>query len=390
MKIVYIVTVPITAKAFLVGHLSYLRECGHEVILITSPEPLLDQVGALEGIRTIGVPMQREISPFADAKSLWQLWRVLRDLRPDAVTAGTPKAGLLGMIAAWLLGVRLRTYVLHGLRLETLHGLRRRIMTLTERICVACAHRVVCVSHSLRQKYVVGGFADAGKTLVLASGSASGVIAERHLPRPLSPQNETHWLALRQRLGIPTDALVIGFVGRFVRDKGITELVAAFRQIRQNRPQVCLLLVGTFENGDPLDPLVVQYLHAALSDSAQSGVYGTGWVADVAPYYPAMDVFALPTYREGFPISPLEASMCEVPVVGTVATGVVDAVVNGATGLLVPIGDVAALTEALLRLLDDADLRQRMGAAGRRRAIDEFLPARIWQAWRDYYAQWAH
>ncbi len=381
MKIVYIVTVPITAKAFLVGHLSYLREQGHEVILITSPDPLLDQVGAQEGVTVIGVPMQREISPLADAKSLWQLWRVLRDIKPDAVTAGTPKAGLLGMIASWLLGVPLRTYVLHGLRLETLHGLRRRIMTFTERICVACAHKVVCVSQSLRQKYIDEGFADASKTLVLASGSASGVIAERHLPRSL----DQNWLALRQQLGIPADALVIGFVGRFVRDKGIGELVAAFQAIRKRHLQCCLLLIGTFETGDPLDVAVVQYLQAALANSAQSGVYGTGWVADVAPYYPVMDVLALPTYREGFPISPLEASMCEVPVVGTLATGMVDAVVNGKTGLLVPIGDVTALTNALLQVLENGELRQQLGAAGRQRALASFLPNQIWQAWCDYY-----
>ncbi len=381
MKIVYIVTVPITAKAFLVGHLSYLREHGHEVILITSPDPLLDQVGAQEGVTVIGVPMQREISPLADAKSLWQLWRVLRDIKPDAVTAGTPKAGLLGMIASWLLGVPLRTYVLHGLRLETLHGLRRRIMTFTEHICVACAHKVVCVSQSLRQKYIDEGFADASKTLVLASGSASGVIAERHLPRSL----DQNWLVLRQQLGIPADALVIGFVGRFVRDKGIGELVAAFQAIRKRHLQCCLLLIGTFETGDPLDVAVVQYLQAALANSAQSGVYGTGWVADVAPYYPVMDVLALPTYREGFPISPLEASMCEVPVVGTLATGMVDAVVNGKTGLLVSIGDVTALTNALLQVLENVELRQQLGMAGRQRTLASFLPNQIWQAWCDYY-----
>lgn len=381
MKIVYIVTVPITAKAFLVGHLSYLREYGHEVILITSPDPLLDQVGAQEGVTVIGVPMQREISPLADAKSLWQLWRVLRDIKPDAVTAGTPKAGLLGMIASWLLGVPLRTYVLHGLRLETLHGLRRRIMTFTEHICVACAHKVVCVSQSLRQKYIDEGFADASKTLVLASGSASGVIAERHLPRSL----DQNWLMLRQQLGIPADALVIGFVGRFVRDKGIGELVAAFQAIRKRHLQCCLLLIGTFETGDPLDVAVVQYLQAALANSAQSGVYGTGWVADVAPYYPVMDVLALPTYREGFPISPLEASMCEVPVVGTLATGMVDAVVNGKTGLLVPISDVAALTNALLQVLENVELRQQLGMASRQRTLASFLPNQIWQAWCDYY-----
>jgi glycosyltransferase involved in cell wall biosynthesis len=217
--------------------------------------------------------------------------------------------------------------------------------------------------------------------LVLASGSASGVIAERHLPRSL----DQNWLALRQQLGIPADALVIGFVGRFVRDKGISELVAAFQVIRKRHLQCCLLLIGTFETGDPLDLAVVQYLKAALANSVQSGVYGTGWVADVAPYYAVMDVLALPTYREGFPISPLEASMCEVPVVGTLATGMVDAVVNGKTGLLVPIGDVTALTNALLELLENVELRQQLGAAGRQRALASFLPNQIWQAWCDYY-----
>jgi glycosyltransferase involved in cell wall biosynthesis len=381
VKIVYIVTVPITAKAFLNGHLAFIREQGHDVTLIASPEPLLAQVAAREGVNYAGIEMKRDIAPFADLKSLWQLFLTLKRLKPDAVTAGTPKAGLLGMIASWLLGVKLRTYVLHGLRIETLQGKRRAIVKATDKLSAWCAHKVVCVSPSLRRRYLEEGMTQPNKVIIMANGSANGVSQEQFRPR----SQDTQWQSLKALLGIPSHVLVVGFVGRFVRDKGMIELVHAYQTLRQTHPELCLLLVGQFENGDPLPTELDSYLREALANSVKSRVYGTGWVDDVSPYFAVMDVFAFPTYREGFPISPLEASMCEVPIVGTYATGVIDAVRDGETGLLVPVGDKAAFTSALDKLLCDAELRQKLGQAGRQRTLSTFSPQQIWQAWAKYY-----
>ena len=155
-RLVYVVTVPMSARYHLRGHLAYMREHGYDVTVISSPGSDLDLVAEREGVRTVAVPMAREVEPVADFRSLWRLYRAMRAIRPHIVNAGTPKAGLLGMIAARLARVPVRIYVLRGLRAETTSGLWRAVLTVAERCASACAHRVVCVSRSLAEVYVRG------------------------------------------------------------------------------------------------------------------------------------------------------------------------------------------------------------------------------------------
>ncbi len=186
---------------------------------------------------------------------------------------------------------------------------------------------------------------------------------------------------LRQTLGLTGNERVIGFVGRFVKDKGIRELVEAFRELSAARPDLRLLLVGDFESGDPVEPDVRQYIESTPA------ILRPGFVADTAPYYALMDVFVLPTYREGFPGVPLEAQASEVPVVTTNATGAVDSVQHGITGLIVPVKDVKALTEAIDTLLRNPTMRADMGHAGRKWMEQAFRPETIWQAHADLYRE---
>jgi lipopolysaccharide/colanic/teichoic acid biosynthesis glycosyltransferase len=172
---------------------------------------------------------------------------------------------------------------------------------------------------------------------------------------------------------------VVGFVGRFVKDKGIRQIVETFQQLRATYPQLRLLLVGDFEPGDPVEPEVRRYIES------ESAIIRPGFVSDTAPYYPLMDVFALPTYREGFPGAPLEAQASCVPVVTTMATGAVDSIIDGVTGFVVPVGDTAALTNAVGKLLADPEMRVRMGNAGRVRVERDFRPEITWDALVHFY-----
>ena len=181
-----------------------------------------------------------------DLISLWRLWLVIRRIRPDIVNVGTPKAGLLGGLAAFMAGVPHRIYTLHGLRLETAHGWKRAVLTSAERIACSCAHTVHCISPSLRRRAVELGVVGSDKAVILGPGTSRGIDVDLFRP---TDQTRRNALSMRRGLGISEDAPVIGFVGRFTRDKGIPELYRAFSLLKEQRSNLRLLLVGRFRNG---------------------------------------------------------------------------------------------------------------------------------------------
>ena len=357
--------------AFYFGLYRYLREQGFDVSVVSSGGRELD-LAREEGASAFAVQMEREISPRHDLVSLWRLWRLIRKIRPDITNMGTPKSGLLGGLAARMAGVPHRIYTLHGLRLETMGGWKRKLLTIAERIACRCAHRVHCVGPSLRKRAIDLGVVGSGKAVVPGPGTCAGIDTARF---DATPDRRSEALRLRRQLGVDAMAPVIGFVGRFTRDKGISELYRAFVAVREQHSMLRLLLVGDFEAGDPVPADVRQ---AIESDHA---VIRTGFVRDVAPFYHLMDICVLPTYREGFPGVPLEAQAAGVPVITTDATGAMDSVLHGKTGLIVPVGNVDALSAAIDRLLSDPPLRKRMGEAGCEWVNAVFRREIVWAAY---------
>ena len=375
-RLCYITTHAMSAEFLMRGQLAFLREQGFDVTLIASPHESLAAVAEREGVTIISILMEREISPWRDLKALWQLCAVLKKLKPQIVNAGTPKAGLLGNLAAWLCRVPVRVYTLRGLRLETATGWKGKLLNATERLASACAHQVIAVSHSLRDAYVTRRLSSFDKTVVLRHGSSNGVSIERF------QFNETQWgqiRELRAKWNVPVESPIIGFVGRLTRDKGIPELFAAFEQLLNEFPDAHLMLIGEAEQGDPLPADLLNRLQL------HPNVTMTGAMKDVALYYGLFDLFAFPSYREGFPNVLLEAASSGLPIVGFRATGTIDAVIDGSTGTLVEIGDVAGLANALIRYLREPFVRKQHGEAGRRRVIRDFRREDIWQALVDNY-----
>lgn len=359
---------------FLRGHVRLLAQRGWRAA-VSSDASLpgqLERFAREEQAEAVPVAMHREISPRADLRSLVMMYRTLRQFRPVVTNVGTPKAGLLGGLAAVAARVPVRVYTLHGLRLETASGATRQLLLLTERIALACAHRVVCVSPSLQERVHELGLAPAHKTLVLGEGSVNGV----RLPPAVDPGDTER---LRQDLGLADGQPVVGFVGRFTRDKGIADLIEAFKQLQTRFPAAALLLIGDYEEGDPVEPQVREAIEGT------PGVVRTGFVPNVYPYYPLMTVLALPTRREGFPTVALEAAAFGLPVVTTDATGARDAVRHGVTGWQVAVGDVQALATALVEALIDPLEAQRRGSAGRRRVEAQFRPEDVQRRWAELY-----
>lgn len=347
----------------LTGRLSALKEAGFRVTLTSSPGELLDRTARQQGAEAVSVPMQRTIAPWGDLVSLVRLWWLLTVRQPDLTEFSTPKAGLLGSVASLLAGVPRRVYMLRGLKLESTTGLKRRILLLMEKLAARCSQVVLCNSESMRNEALALGIAPPNKLKVLGDGSSNGVDPTRFSPGPSD---------VRSRLGIPTGSSVVGFVGRLTKDKGVPELIEAFAAILKRVPEAHLLLVGWFDAAeDALDEAVRKRIEN------HPRIHCTGYAADTAPYYRAMDVMVLPTWREGFPNAVLEAAATEIPVVTTLCTGSRDSVVPEVTGLLIPPGYPEAISEAVLKLLLNPEQRLQMGAAARKWMLEHYTNERV-------------
>jgi glycosyltransferase involved in cell wall biosynthesis len=347
----------------LAERLRTLREAGFHVTLVSSPGPLLARMAAEERVECVAIPMRREISLLADMVALLRLWWLLFRLKPDMTEFSTPKAGLLGSIAAMLCRVPTRVYLLRGLKLETSAGIKRRILLEAEKLASACSHAVLCNSDSLRSEALALGIASERKLRLLGSGSSNGVDVERFQPGPCN---------LRSQLGIPRNAKVIGFVGRLTRDKGLPELIEAFDAILAAKPETHLLLVGWF---DAAEDALGREWRSRIQKNPR--IHMTGFVADTAPYYRMMDVMVLPTWREGFPNVILEAAATGIPVVTTLCTGSRDSVVPEVTGLLIPPGYPVAIEESVLQLLRNPERRFRMGRAARAWVLEHYVNGQV-------------
>lgn len=323
------------------------------------------------------VPYTRRISPLHDLRALVTTIRLIRQLRPDIVNASTPKAGLLGMLAARACRVPVRVYVLRGLRFETTDGFTRLLLTRLERVTEWCATNVLTNSPSAVRVAVEAGVGRRREIQLIGAGSSNGVDLEHFMPASAADR-----VTARSSLGVPADARVVGFIGRLTRDKGITDVLHAFDVLREDRVDVHLLLVGDHEPGDPVGDEVERQL------SDRSDITHIPWVTDTAVIFPAIDVLVFASAREGLPNVPLQAQAAGVPVVAYAATGTVDAVEHGVGGLLVPLGDRSALAGAVATLIDATGLRQALGAAGPGWVRDRFEQQQFWQQLTDNYRSW--
>ncbi len=377
IKLLYVTSIPLTQWIFLVGQNRFMQERGFEVHAVASPGPLLDALARRDGVLIHPVSIPRRFAPLRDLAALGRLTALFRQIQPDIVQAGTPKASLLGALAAFLARVPARIFHWHGSITEGVRGIRRAIFGLVERVTAALCHDVLCVSPSLLSYARSRRLLPADRGTVLLQGMCNGIDITRFDPtRPgIVPASE----ALARSMGLPAEPIVIGFVGRLTRRKGIEDLASAWSVLREECAGAFLLLVGDWEEEDPVSPSV----RAALERDPRVRIPGP--VEDVVPYYRLMSVLVLPSLREGFPTAPMEAAAMGVPTVAYRVTGSTDAVLDGATGRLVPVGEIREFASAIRAYVLDPGTRERHGAAARQRVLEDFRQEEIWEATYRHY-----
>lgn len=348
-SMVHVVTVPQTAAHFLAPVLAELPDWNHHIV--TGDEGWLPARRLPEGLgRNVNVHVVGLVRHFAvltDLATLLALVRLLRRLRPTVVHCHTPKAALLGLLAARATRVPCRLYTVRGLPLQSERGLHRVALWLAEAIALNSMTTGWAVSHSLHAALRELRVPGAGRLRVLGMGSGQGVDMERFTADPYRRS------ATRRRLGL-TGTVTLGFVGRLVEDKGLIELVTLWTSLSDN-PELRLLIVGGQDESRGRTVPEVERLRA------DGRVLLTGRVPDPEALLDAMDVFVFPSHREGFSNALLEAAAMGLPAVGFAVTGVVDGIIDQETGFVVPPGDTAGLIEATRRLVEDIDLRRKLG-----------------------------
>jgi glycosyltransferase involved in cell wall biosynthesis len=337
-KLIRITTVPISLKLLLAGQMKYMKERGWEVITVSAEGRELDQVKRNEGVQHLVVPFTRKITPLADLKCIWQLIQLFNREKPDIVHTHTPKAGLLGMIAANLAGVKIRIHTLAGIPAMAAEGGKKSLLETAEKWTYSNATEVWPNSQGLRKFVVKNGLCPESKLRVIGKGSTNGVDLEKYSREALK---ENHLVAATMRILPGDDEFIILAVGRLVKDKGIEELVSAFLNSKiTNRSK--LVLLGAFEQD--LNPLSAETI-ATIQDHPK--IIQIDWSDHVSHYLALADVLVHPSHREGFPNVLLEAGAMQVPVICSDIIGNSDIITQQKTGLMFPVKDAVALKEAL-------------------------------------------
>ena len=380
-KLIRITTVPISFKVLLKGQLRFMASNGFDVKGVSSEGEELKEVRENEGIVMEAINMSRKITPFQDLKSLWEMWNFLRKEKPQIVHTHTPKAGIIGMLAARLAGVPYRLHTVAGLPLIEATGTKRKILNFVEKLTYSSATRVYPNSKGLYDFILQNNFTQSNKLKIIANGSSNGINTTFFNPAQVS---EIEKVALREKFNIQPDDFVFVFVGRIVSDKGINELIKAFSELQTAENNeltgIKLLLVGGLESDlDPLNPETLAEINQ------NKDIISAGFQQDVRPFFAISDALAFPSYREGFPNVVMQAGAMGLPSIVSDINGCNEIIVEGENGLIIPSKNVEKLKEKMLTLARDKNLYVKLKENSRRMIENRYEQSVVWNALLEEY-----
>ncbi|MDX1810146.1 MAG: glycosyltransferase family 4 protein [Sulfurospirillaceae bacterium] len=349
----------------------------YEVIGVSSAGLELEDVKREQGIRTIELEMSREITPLKDLVSLIKMVLLLKKEKPLIVHTHTPKAGIIGMLAAWITRVPHRLHTVAGLPLMESTGLKRKILSFVERLTYKCATNVYPNSFGLKDFIIENNLTTADKLKVLGNGSSNGIDTNYFSKTQDIVQSGN---ALRLQYKIDSSTFVFIFVGRIVKDKGINELLNSFDKLSKIEKRIKLLLIGSLEEYlDPISEESKNILHT------NKNIIEAGYQNDVRPFLAIADCLVFPSYREGFPNVVMQAGSMGLPSIVSDINGCNEIIENGVNGLIIPPKDISVLYNAMYNILQDNQKTTYMAENARKMIVDRYDQMFIWQAIKSEY-----
>jgi len=363
------------ALTFYRGQLEFLIKRGFSITVVCDPRGGRQSEAKQAGCEVVSMHMNRPLTLVSDVISFIKLLLFFLRNRFDMVQVTTPKASLLGSVAARISGQPIIVYTHRGIYYQTQTYWKKRFFSLVDRLVCHLVNQVECVSKGIR-KYLINSFnVPCKKAICFLEGSGNGVDLSKW---KMSDNLRGQRTRIREGLGIPQNCIVIGYCGRLVKDKGIRELVNAFESLNKNY-MTHLLLVGEYEQQNPIPGIIRKRI------KNNPNIHIIGWQIDPISYFASMDIFTLPSYREGFPSTIMEASAMELPIVATNILGINEAVLDNVTGVLIPLRNTEVLASTLEELIIDSTFRKKLGEAGKKRIEESFDSRKIWAAIADNY-----
>lgn len=371
-KKLIIVTTVSDSLPFFKGQINVLKEY-FEVELISSPGEYMEEMCSKHLVKGHDLIMKREISVFNDILSLMKLIILFFKIKPFIVHGNTPKASLLSMIAAWITRVPKRIYYVHGLRYYGEVGKKRKLLMLLEKVSCYFATHIVAVSEGVKEGLKKDNLSKK-EILLIWNGSVNGIDLEYFDPE------KTDVSTVRNLYGIDKNDFVFGFIGRFVGDKGVNELVGAFKELNKFHKNIKLLLVGTFEND--LDPLNKEAIYEIESNK---NIINAGLQKDVRPFLSSMHVFTFPSYREGLGIVLMESSAMNIPSISSNIIGCNEVIVEGENGLFIESKNQQMLSERMRYCIESPEQINEMAKKARNIVKDKFEQKELWKKSLEMY-----
>ena len=369
-KVLHIITVSFAINHFFGKQFLYLKnKSGNEYHLGCTSSKIFIEFSEELAYIPFEVEITRSISPLKDFKAIVKVYQYIKENKIDKVVGHTPKGGMVAMIAAFFANVSERIYFRHGIIYETSIGFKRFLLKNIDRLTGFIATKVVCVSNSVKDISERDRLNNLDKNLVLGLGTCNGIDTEdRFNP---SKKNVEITNGLKDKYNITSEDKVVGYVGRLVKDKGIDDLIMAWEMVKIKFPRAKLLLVGPMEKRDSISE------YSKTQIESDSSIIFTDFVIDTSPYFLLMDVFVLPTYREGFPTVSLEASSMNLPLLITKATGCAESILENQTGLFIS-NEPKDIADKILFYFENDKIAQKHGEQGRLFVQENFEQTKIW------------
>ena len=375
-KIIRITTVPISLEKLLENQAKYFKNY-FNIIIVSSQKDKLEEIGKQQGVNVFFIPFTRKITPIKDIIATYKRYRYLVKEKPTVIHTQTPQAGIVGMLASFLARIPIRMHTVGGLPLMESKGVKRILLNYVEILTYALATNVYSNSFGLLKFIIDNNFCKKNKIKVLCNGSSNGIDLRFFDPLKIKTNEKNQ---LMSSLGIKNKDFIFLYVGRLVRDKGINELVYAFKRLLLKNKKFKLLLVGNFE--EELDPLKKDVIDEINSNP---NILFVGYQKDIRPYLAISNCFVFPSYREGFPNVILQAGAMNVPCIVSNINGCNEIIKNRINGILISRKDVGELKEAMLKISKDDDLRNKLSKNSRQIILKNFDQKSIWESLRNEY-----